>query len=232
MKTKRIHVFQHVAIEGPGSLTTWFEQNNCPVKYTRFYEPEFKFPDLADFDRLVVMGGPMGVNDELDYSWLKEEKELIKAAIDNGKTVVGICLGAQLIASALGKNVYSNKHTEIGWFPIFKTQIAEHDSLLEGIRRETQVFHWHGDTFDIPAQAKHLFYSEACPNQSFRIGNKVLALQFHLEVTAESIDNMISAFGDQLSKGKFVQSAEQIRSQTKHLHANNQLLFELMDRLD
>ncbi|WP_372773321.1 type 1 glutamine amidotransferase [Mangrovibacterium sp.] len=233
MKTKRIHVFQHVAFEGPGSLTTWFKQNNFPVEYTRFYEPAFKLPELASFDQLIVMGGPMGVNDEVDYPWLKEEKELIKAAIKKGKTVVGICLGAQLIASALGKKVFPNKHTEIGWFPILKTKAAEHEKLVAGFQQATQVFHWHGDTFDLPEQAKHLFYSEACPNQAFLIGNKVLGLQFHLEVEPDSLEGMLENAGNELlGEFSFIQSKESIRANIGISETNTQLLYRMMDLLD
>ncbi|WP_163707496.1 type 1 glutamine amidotransferase [Mangrovibacterium lignilyticum] len=232
MKPLRIHVFQHVLFEGPGCLTNWFEQNNCTVAYTRFYEPEFEIPALDSFDRLVVMGGPMSVNDDEQYPWLNAEKATINEAVERGKSVVGICLGSQLIASALGQRIYPNTFAEIGWFPIVKTAGAKDEQLLRDFQHETIVFHWHGDTFDIPPQASHLFYSEACPNQSFVIGNKVLALQFHLEVTEESLEGMLEHVGGELKDDRFVQDKTIIRANYPRMGANNQLLFRLMDLLD
>ena len=231
MKAPRIHVFQHVPFEDPGCLTEWFNQHQCSVGYTRFYEADFQFPEMDSFDRLVVMGGPMSVTDEALFPWLKDEKMRIKSAIEAGKSVVGICLGAQLIACSLGEKVYPNKLNEIGWFPVFKTENGKASSLLYDFNDETVVFHWHGDTFDIPRHAKHLFYSKACPNQSFLIGNQVLALQFHLEVTEESLENMLLHVDGGLKEDRYVQSPEVIRSNKHRTIANNQLLFRLMDQL-
>jgi len=232
MNPLRIHIFQHVPFEGPANLNEWFKKNNCPTGYTRFYGDDFQLPALNSFDRLIIMGGPMGVNDEKDYPWLKAEKAFIRSAIAADKTVVGICLGSQLIASALGQKVYPNKQAEIGWFPILKTEAGKHTDLLHDFPDETTVFHWHGDTFDIPPQASHLLFSEACPNQSFVIGNKILALQFHLEVNTESLEDMLDVFSDQLTPAQFVQSAAAIRTGFINIESNRQLLFRFMDLLD
>ncbi len=232
MKTIRIHVLQHVAIEGPAVLTEWFEQNNCPVSYTRFYEPKAQLPELDTFDRLVIMGGPMSVGDEADYPWLKEEKQFIRAAVEAGKTVVGICLGSQLLAASLGQAVYPGKQAEIGWFPIYKTEAGKQAALLQDLPDETLVFHWHGDTFDVPSQAERLFYSDVTPNQSFVIGNKVLALQCHFEVNEDAVEGMLAEFSHHLVEADFVQSAPKIREQYQCLSRNKQLLFSLMDKLD
>lgn len=232
MTAIRIHVLQHVAVEGPGVLTQWFEHNNCPVSYTRFYEPGAELPELDTFDRLVIMGGPMSVGDEADYPWLKAEKQFIRAAVDAGKSVLGICLGSQLLAAALGQRVYANSQAEIGWFPVYKTPAGAQSDLLHQFADETMVFHWHGDTFDVPPQAKRLFYSQATPNQSFTIGKRVLALQFHLEVDETALEAMLHEFSHHLLKAPFVQSASEIRQQQHRLSPNKQLLFSLMDALD
>lgn len=232
MKPLRIHVFQHVSFEGPACLTEWFETRQCTVNYTRFYEAGFQLPNLNDFDRLVVMGGPMSVTDETEYSWLKPEKALIKAAVDAGKSVVGICLGSQLIASALSEQVFKNRHTEIGWFPIYKTEAGKAEKLLAHLPDDLTVFHWHGDTFDLPQGAKQLLYSEGCKNQAYLIENKVLALQCHLEVTPESLEAMLAHVGGELAPDTYIQNAETIRANYHRMEANNRLLFGMMDLLD
>ncbi|RKD85191.1 type 1 glutamine amidotransferase [Mangrovibacterium diazotrophicum] len=232
MNPLRIHVLQHVPFEGPAALTEWFAANNCSVNYTRFYEANSILPPLDSFDRLVIMGGPMSVTDEAEHPWLKEEKQFIRTAVDNGKTVVGICLGSQLLAAALGQRVYPGKQPEIGWFPIYKTEEGKNTELLKAFPDETVVFHWHGDTFDLPPQAKRLFYSEVTPNQSFAIGTKVLALQCHLEVTEDAIDGMLDVFSHHLIDAPFVQSAEEIRRGYQLIETNKQLLFRVMDALD
>lgn len=232
MTALRIHVFQHVSFEGPACLSQWFEARQCTVNYTRFYEAGFQFPSPDDFDRLVVMGGPMSVTDEAEYPWLKTEKALIKAAIEAGKSVVGICLGSQLIASALGEKVFKNEYTEIGWFPIYKTEAGKAEPLLAGLPDELTVLHWHGDTFDLPQGAIQLFYSEGCKNQAYLIGNKVLALQCHLEMTPESLEGMLAQVGSELVPGTYIQSAETIRANYHLMEANNRLLFGMMDLLE
>ncbi len=232
MKSLRIHILQHVAFEGPGCLLNWFKQHNCTLTYTRFYEADAQLPKPADFDRLVIMGGPMGVYETDKYAWLEAEKAFIRETIAAGKSVVGICLGSQLIAAALGAEVYPNKLPEIGWFPILKTEAGAGEPLLENFDHTTPVFHWHGDTFNLPEGAKHLFYSEACRNQGYLIGNKVLGLQFHLEVTGESLQGMINHVGDELVPAQYIQSTEAILGRQELIATNNQLMYSLMNLLD
>jgi len=231
MKSPRTHILQHVSFEGPGCIETWLNRQKSTIGYTRFYESEFQIPSTDDFDLLVVMGGPMGVYDSDTYSWLETEKELIRTAIEHDKTVLGICLGAQLIASALGEDVFPNSQKEIGWFPIFKTETGKQMPLIQNFEHATTVFHWHGDTFNLPAGAQHLFYSEACPNQAFLIKKNVIGLQFHLEITAESLNGMINAVGRELQSAPFIQSADLIRSNTEFIKQNNLRMFELLDNL-
>lgn len=224
-----IHYFQHVPFEGLGSIEDWAVEKGHPVTVTRFYET-FKLPDLVAIDWLIVLGGPLGVNDEQNFPWLKTEKEFIRQAIKANKVVIGICLGAQLIAQVLGAKVYKNKFTEIGWFPVEVFETAEKTNLLQN---KITVFHWHGDSFDIPAGAVLAASSEACINQAFRYGKKVLGLQFHLEVTKQSIAKMIEHEGHELIPDIFVQSAEQIVTlQDKYLKQNNKAMFFILDHLE
>jgi GMP synthase (glutamine-hydrolysing) len=136
---------------------------------------------------LIVMGGPMSVNDPLP--WLRQEERYLVQAISSGVPVLGICLGAQLLAKSLGSRVYPMGHKEIGWYSIRFTEAAAADPLFEGLPREEIVFEWHGDTFDLPAGAEKLAESDLCGNQAFRCGTNLYGLQFHPEVTPEIIDS-------------------------------------------
>lgn len=128
----RIHVFQHVQYEDIGSIAEWIQKNDHKVNYSKFYE-NFKFPNIDDFDLLIVMGGPMSTSDDIKFPWLKEEKKFIKEAIEQGKYILGICLGAQLIAECLGSNVHHNKQKEIGWYSIRKSENSINNGLLPEI---------------------------------------------------------------------------------------------------
>ena len=181
----RIHFLQHVPFEGLGHIEAWTGKTGCLVTSTRLYEDP-SFPELEDFDWLIVMGGPMSVHDGQRHPWLRHEKIFLKAAIDAGKSVLGICLGAQLIADVLGTNIYPADRKEIGWLPVSK---AKQSTLgIFGMFPNTlEVFQWHGETFDLPHEAVPLFTSEVCENQAFVFRKKVIGLQFHLESTPESI---------------------------------------------
>ena len=157
----RIHYLQHVRFEGLGCIETWAQSEKHSLTGTHFFQND-PLPELGNLDWLIVMGGPMGVADEQKYPWLTTEKRFIEKAIRDGKTVLGICLGAQLIADVLGARVYSIQHKEIGWFPIELTDEGQRSSLLGFIPDQFDVFHWHGDTFDLPDGATHLARSEAC----------------------------------------------------------------------
>ena len=207
----RIHYLQHVPFEGPGIIKNWIESKNYQLTNTKFFENDI-LPEVEEIDWLIIMGGPMSVKDEEEYAWLKKEKTFIKKAIKSEKIVIGICLGAQLIADVLGSKIYRNDNKEIGWFPVKKVHNnGEHD-VFNNLPEEFLAFHWHGETFDMPEGAVHLAFSEACKNQAFLYNNKVLGLQFHLEVAKESILALIQNCKDELVPGKFIQSAEQMVS--------------------
>lgn len=224
----KIHTLQHVAFEGLGCIEEWIITQGHSVTYTKLYEDP-TFPKIEDFDWLIIMGGPMGVYDEAIYTWLEEEKLFVKNAIENGKTVIGICLGSQLIAEVLGAKVYPNKQKEIGWYPLKKTDYAKELSLLENIEEEFTVFHWHGDTFDLPTDSKRLFSSEVCLNQAFIYQEKVLGLQFHFEVTATTLQEMVNNGMAELKEDKTIQTASEILSRTEYFESNNQKMFKVLD---
>jgi len=172
------------------------------------------------------------VSDDEEFPWLASEKEAIRAAIDAGKTVVGVCLGAQLIASALGARVYRNSHQEIGWLPIELTPEALESPLFGFLPRSLQVFQWHGDAFDLPPAATHLARSHACAHQAFVYEGRVLGLQFHLESTATSVKGIVTHCADEIRPGPFVQSAERMLGATPaDYRLINDALFGILDRL-
>jgi GMP synthase-like glutamine amidotransferase len=202
-----VHVLQRVPFEGLGSIESWLAARRATVRHTRFFESS-DLPDVADLDLVIALGGPMSVNDEATLLWIANEKRFISAAIHAGKAVLGICLGAQLIAKALGSRVYPGQHKEIGWFDIEST--SESPDLFQFPKTAT-VFHWHGETFELPPRASRLARSAGCENQAFQIGSKVMGLQFHLETTPESVESIIGHCRDELIDRLFIQSEEELR---------------------
>lgn len=210
----RYRVLQHVSFETAGLLAAVVRERGHSVETTALYAGE-PLPSMAEFDVLIIMGGPMSVHDEDVYPWLKAEKGLIAAAIYGGKRVLGICLGAQLIAAVCGARVYACPQKEIGFWPVKCAAGMEVPVRLgaeEVVRSRAQelVFHWHGETFDLPPGAELLASTEVCANQAFRIGDRVLGIQFHPEVTAEIVRGMVENEGWELVEGGYVQGAERI----------------------
>jgi GMP synthase-like glutamine amidotransferase len=229
MKKIRIHYFQHIPFEGLGSIEEWIETEGHSMTATKFFDDE-KLPELNDFDWLIIMGGSMSVNDEKDYPWLAAEKKFIKRAIDDGKTVIGICLGSQLVSASLGAKVYKNKEKEIGWFDIELSRSAQSGELFFDMGTRLKVFQWHGDTFDLPQNAIHLASSAACKNQAYIYKDKVLALQFHLEPTRESLLDMLEG-GIEEQPGRFIQSEKEIMDSRSLIGLSRENLFKLLTRL-
>ena len=230
MQALNIHYFQHVPFEGLACIENWVFARNHVLSCTRFYE-EHTLPDLDKIDWLIVMGGPMGVYDEALFPWLVVEKDFISKAIAKGKMVLGICLGAQLIAENLGAKVYPNTQKEIGWFPIRLTEAATRLNMFDGFASEFSVFHWHGDTFDLPGGATLLAESTACKNQAFIYKEKVLGLQFHFEVDALAVAGMVDGADAELVKGLYVQTADEILSNVAFASRNNLYLYQILDGL-
>lgn len=203
------HYLQHVPFEGLGSIEYWLKDNGFEITLTRLFESE-PLPNIAQIDFLIILGGPMSVNDEKNFRWLKKEKEYITDMINSGKPVLGICLGAQLIASAMGKKVYQNGLKEIGWFPV--QGIPPRDNSIFAFPSSTTVFHWHGETFDLPENAELLASSRGCRNQAFQIGISVIGLQFHLETTTDSSREITTNCRNELIPSQYVQTEDQIMS--------------------
>lgn len=202
---KTIHILQHVDYEGPGRITAWAESRE--VSLISHLVPNGIADSVFDGDALMVMGGPMGVNDTTEYPWLKPELEFIRNFMATGKPVLGICLGAQLIAAACGARVYPNSEKELGWGPVTRAPKATSHPLLSHWPETIQVFHWHGDTFDLPADATLLGHSVACPHQGFALG-RCLALQFHIELGVEEIRTLIHSHRFPDWEGPFVKTPE------------------------
>lgn len=178
----KILVCQHVPHEILGTLDPLLRTSGFRIRYANFGRmPELR-PDLSGYDGLVILGGPMNVDETDRYPFLLEEIHLIEEALKNDKPVLGICLGSQLIAKALGANVYRNHKKELGWYDLQPTALGRTDALISHFQDQEKVFQWHGCTFDIPKEAHHLVVSEDCPNQAFCYGDKTYGLQFHLEV--------------------------------------------------
>jgi GMP synthase-like glutamine amidotransferase len=224
----KVHVLQHVAFEGIGSIEDCLRDQNAEITCTRFDQSD-PLPGMAGIDLVIVMGGPMSVNDEALHPWLIAEKRFLREAIGQGVTVLGICLGAQLIASALGACVYPAPQREIGWFDIQGTRGTED---VFRFPEKLPVFHWHGETFDLPEGAVRLAGSAACQNQAFQAGANVIGLQFHLEATPAGVDAMIAHCGGELVEGPYIQSEEAIRGVPAecYVHANR-LMVEVLSWL-
>jgi GMP synthase-like glutamine amidotransferase len=224
----RIHHLQHVPFEGLGSIEAHLLERGDRLSATHLYRNE-SLPDVDSFDALIVMGGPMGVMDVQEYPWLTAEKQLIAAAIAAGKKVLGICLGAQLIATTLGAKIYRNRDREIGWWPVTRTLVTTSNPESKLLSEGCVPFHWHGDTFDLPDGAVQLASSAACEQQAFALGRQVIGLQFHLETTPDAARALIKHGGDELDGSRYVQSAEQMLADSSLFTSSNRLMANLLD---
>jgi GMP synthase-like glutamine amidotransferase len=224
----KIHWFQHVEFEGLGSIAGWATKNGCAVTGSRLFASD-AFPPITTFDMLVIMGGPMSVNDEVVHPWLVGEKRFINQVMQAGKMVLGICLGAQLIASAAGVRVRPNDHKEIGWFTVEKTRAARDAAVGRALADKTEVFHWHGETFDLPRGAVHLARSRVCENQAFAMGHRIVGLQYHLETTPESVEALIQHCRHELVKAPYVQTESEMISRSTRFGTLNREMDRLLD---
>lgn len=226
----RIHFIQHVEFEGPAELLKWAEERKYSVTISKMYNRDV-FPNAEDYDVLIVMGGPMGVYEQEKYPWLIREKEFIRRSMNEQKIVIGICLGAQLIADVLDAKVYKNKNKEIGWFPIRKKSFLNKNRVFGPLEKEYTVFHWHGDTFDIPSKATRIFSSNACKNQAFAVANKVYGFQFHFEMNDESIKKIAENCKNELIEDKFIQSNIELLTSKENIQKSNELMYTIMDSI-
>ena len=222
----RIHSLQHVAFEDIGSMQQDIQQQGHQLTTTHWYRGD-QAPALDTFDLLIVMGGPMGVYDEDQYPWLAAEKLFLLSCIQAGKKIMGICLGAQLIACVLDAKVTRNAQREIGWFPLTIAPAAAKHPIAKILAQCPEVFHWHGDTFALPKTATLLAGSAACAHQAYAIGENILGFQFHLETTPESAQALITHCGNELDGSDYVQDAKTITLAQQKFVAINQTMSQV-----
>lgn len=200
-------ICKNIETEGPGTIEDYLIGKNIPYKIVELAKGEV-IPSTDDFDTLVMMGGPMSVNDDISY--IRNEEKLVRDFAAKGKKVFGVCLGAQIMAKALGGKVYEGAQKEIGWYNVAATEEGCKDSVFSSLLTRNsslfRVFHWHGETFDIPEGAVRLASSELYPNQAFRYGERAYAFQFHIEVRKEMIHDWLK---DEPGFGKIKAETEQ-----------------------
>ncbi len=230
MAAPRVYVFQHIACEDLGTFASVLAERGLQAEYVRLFASAPIPDDWAAARALIFLGGPMSVNDERAYSYLAVEKAVIRATLGQGKPILGVCLGAQLLAAAAGSRVYPATRPEIGWEPITLTADGRHDPLLSGLADLAAVFHWHGETFDLPAGATHLAFSAVTQNQAFRLGSCAYGLQFHLEVDAGMIEAWARAYRQDL--GPHAEAATQriVRDTVLHADALRVAARQVMNR--
>ena len=236
----KVHWFQHVEFEGLGLIEPWLRARGHEITATRWWAGEMAGADAAECDWLLVMGGPMNIYQHRDFPWLVAEKAAIAAAVARGARVLGVCLGAQLLADVLGGKVMQNAEREIGWWPVRcvrdaeggKSPKAELELGVPGA--EVTVLHWHGDTFTLPSGARRLAESAGCAQQAFAVGERVVGLQFHLEMGAGAVAEIARACADELAGGgRWVQSAEAITEGAYgHAQGASMLLAKLLAAME
>lgn len=218
--------------EGPGHAADWLAANGHSLAFTKLFEPGSAFPELNDFDGLLILGGPMSVRDEENVPWLRDEKAFIREVLRAGKITLAICLGAQLVAEALGGEVRPNHAPEIGFWTVrFSAKSLEHP-LLRGWPEKAAVLHWHLDTFTVPPGALRVGMSAATATQGFVWGDGVIGLQFHPEMTVAMVEKLMELEGhEQAEEQEFVQTAGQIREKLKSVWKGRKLLEVLLANL-
>lgn len=223
----RVHVLEHHPMEGVGTIADWIVVRGHEITRTRWYEDP-SLPEPDSFDLLIVMGGPMGVYDDDQHPWLVAEKAFLDRCIAADRWILGICLGAQLLADRLGGLVARNAWTEIGWWPVQRTLEAASDPVFSALSEHVDAFHWHGDTFAIPRHAIHAAYSAGCAAQAFRKG-RVMGLQFHLELSEESLRGLIGATDH--FEGPYVQTPEAFLAPADRFRMLRKTNFAFLDRI-
>jgi GMP synthase-like glutamine amidotransferase len=210
-------IIKHVDIEGPGLIEDCLKQERMPYEVVNLEGEAARLPKIEDWTHIVILGGPMNVYEEDRYPFLRKEDLFIKETIQRGKSVLGICLGAQLIAKALGAKVVKARIKEIGWYEVSLTEEGTRDRMFCFLPKTFPVFQWHEDTFEIPKAGKLIATSSSIPRQAFRYGENVYGLQFHLEVTKGMIQEWMKTYDEEfhgsqaplLSKLKILAETEQ-----------------------
>ncbi len=224
----RIHSLEHAPFEGPGRIATWVSERGHTLSRIALYAGEMP-PALDAFDLLVIMGGPMSIHEHRTHPWLPAEKDFLKTVIAARKPVLGICLGAQLLADVLGGKVFQNPAKEIGWFPV---RMLDRSAPFGAFPERLTVMHWHGDTFTIPEGARRVAESDGCANQAFVYGDRVVGLQFHIELEKVGIEDLTAASLDEAGTAPFIQSREQLIAPPGESSTGAAALYALLDGLE
>jgi GMP synthase-like glutamine amidotransferase len=222
MRRLRIHILQPSEKTPPGAIDEWVRSKNHDVKLVRLFTGD-PLPKVDETDWLITLGGRMSVSEQIDYPWIPEVMNLLRDAYRAHKTGLGICLGAQLYAEALGGKVRRNDHWEVGWFPV---KLGPPNSTMANLK----VYEHHQDTFELPPSAVRIATNEAARNQGFALGDRVVALQFHPEATPEWIEEGFR--DDPYQTGPWVQSPEEIRNGMDSLAPMRKWFFALLDQLE
>jgi GMP synthase (glutamine-hydrolysing) len=224
-----ILIIKHIDIEGPGTLGDFLETQGEPFRIVELGAGE-ELPDPKIFKAVVVLGGPMNVDEEDRFPFLKPENDFIKEVLKAGIPFLGICLGSQLLAKAAGARVVKSPVKEIGWYQVQLTAEGQQDPLFKGFRPQDPIYHWHGDMFQIPSNGKLLATAQGCPHQALKVGDNAYGLQFHVEVTDRSIKEWSDEYAanDLEGRGNFAKSMmddywkyrEVFEAQAKQLYQN------------
>ncbi len=191
---------RHIACEGPGLLGTVAERRGVEIRIAEMPDEFPRWPEPEQYSALVVLGGPMSVHDHQRYAWLKDEARLLRRCMDAHIPILGVCLGAQILATACGGRVHRGDSKEIGWGDVRLLGAAHRDPVFGGLPSPLSVFHWHGDTFTLPQDSRLLAQSDLTPHQAFRFEDRYYGLQFHLEVTAEMATEWATVYADELAE--------------------------------
>lgn len=222
-----IYCLQHVPFEGPAAIEGVLRDFGLPLRRVHLYRGDPPPPPNRP-DALIVMGGPMGVFDEAAHPWLANEKRFLRAALERDIPVLGICLGAQMLADAMGAVIRRNPQPEIGWFPVTRHSQAEKCELGRQLPDHMTVFHWHGDTFELPNGAVPLYRSQACLNQGFVADERFVGLQFHFEMTPPAVAELVRHGAKDLIDAPFVQKAPQLLADNAPYRENQIALNRLL----